>query len=147
MQQPGRGALVDRCWKCGTLLRRASPEQHSALQMALEDVALQLLWPTPEVLERFPHSGPPMLRGVSWWWQKFIQAYDRMKHEEDFELSPAIDGIGFDGRGLDMVRGPRLRRSLNDVEISSIIEYVNAFGAERGVKRRRPAKKTEEATA
>jgi hypothetical protein len=139
MQQPGRGALVDRCWKCGTVLRRAAPEQHSALQMALEDVALQLKWPTPEIVARFPNSGPPALRGVSWWWQMVIQAFDRLKDHE-CEMAPAIDGLGFDGRGLDVVRGARLRRSLNDVEISSIIEYVNAFAAEHGVKRRRPAK-------
>lgn len=136
---------MDRCWKCGTVLRRASPEQHGALQMALEDLALQLLWPTPVILARFPNAGPPALRGVSWWWQKIVQAYDRLKHAEEFELSPAIDGIGYDGRGLDMVRGPRLRRTLNSVEISEIIEYVNAFSAEHGVKRRRPAKEEEPA--
>lgn len=141
MQKPGRGALVDVCPRCGERIQRAHAGQHSALQMALEDVALQLKFPTPDILARFPQSGPPMLRSPRWWFQKFIQAYDRMKHQEDFELSPAIDGIGFDGRGLDMVRGPRLRRSLNNVEISSIIEYVNAYAAEHEVKRRNPEKK------
>lgn len=108
--------------------------------MALEDIALQVKWPTPEILKRFPHLGPPQLEGVSRWWQRLILAYDRLKHAEDFELTPAVDGIGFDGRGLDVVRGARLRRSLNNAEIGSIIEYINAFAAEHDVKRRRPAK-------
>jgi hypothetical protein len=111
------------------------------LQMALEDVSMGLLWPTPEVLEQFPNSGPPRLHGVSWWWQMIVQAYDRMKRDEDSEMAPAIDGQGFDGRGLDFVRGARKRRRLNHAEISEIIEYTNAFSAQHGVvKRRRPQK-------
>lgn len=122
------------------LLRRASADQHAALQMVLQDIALGLAWPTPEVLARFPHSGPPALRGVSWWWQMLIQAYDRHKHAEDFEMSPAVDGLGFDGRGMDFVRGARRRRTLNSVEVSEIIEYVGAFAAGHGVPRRKSEK-------
>lgn len=129
MQQPGRGALVDRCWKCGTLLRRASPEQHAALEMALQDIAAQKDWP----------KGSGKLHGPSWWWQLIIAAFDRLKKVE-CELVPAIDGVGFDGNGMDFVRGERRRRSLNNVEISEIIEYTNAWAAEHGVKRRRPQK-------
>lgn len=121
-------------------MTRATPGQHAALQMALEDISLQLLWPTPEVLERFPHSGPPSLRGVSWWWQMIIQAFDRLNDAGQSQLEPALDGIGFDGRGMDFVRGARLRRNLNCVEISPIIEYVSAFASEHDVKRRHPEK-------
>ena len=121
-----RSALVDKCWKCGTWLRRASPEQHAALEMSLEDLALQLPWPPAN----------PALHGVTWWWQMIIAAFDRLKGSE-CELAPAIDGIGFDGRGFDFVRGERRRRQLNNVEIGEIIEYTNAFAAEHGVKRRR----------
>lgn len=135
-----RGSLVSKCHKCGTLLHRASGGQHAALEMALEDIALQLMWPTPEILARFPHSGPPVLRGVSWWWQMLILAFDRLNDDGECEIAPALDGYGFDGRGMDFVRGPRLRRGLNSVEISPIIEYVNAFAAGHGVKRRRAAK-------
>lgn len=129
-----RGALVDNCWNCGTVLRRASPEQHAALQAPLEDISLQLLWPTPAFLKKYPNAGKAALHGVNWWWQMLIQAYDRLKRAEDFEMAPALDGIGFDGRGYDFVRGARLRRALNDHEIGEIIEYVRAFGVEHGVR-------------
>lgn len=119
----------------------ATPEQHGALQMALEDISLQLLWPIPEVLERFPQSGPPRLHGVSWWWLMIIQAFDRMKHAEESEMAPAIDGLGFDGRGMDFLRPGRKRRRLNNVEMSEIIEYTNAFAAQNGVERRRRKEK------
>lgn len=132
----GRGALVDKCWRCGTWLRRATPEQHGALQMSLEDIATQLLWPIPEVLARFPWSGPPQLHGVQWWWEMIIVAFDRLTQAEQGEMVPAIDGQGFDGRGVDFVRGARLRRQLNDREISELIEYANAFAADNGVRRR-----------
>lgn len=118
----------------------ATPEQHSALQMALEDISLQLLWPIPEVLQRFPHSGPPRLHGVSWWWLMIVQAYDREK-KAGGEMAPALDGVGFDGRGMDFVRPGRKRRRLNNVEISEVIEYTNAFAAQNGVERRRRKEK------
>lgn len=136
-----RGALVDKCHRCGTWLRRASAEQHEALHMALLDIALQLPWPTPAVLRRFPSSGPPRLRGSTWWWQMMVQAFDRAKDAEDFEMAPAVDGLGFDGRGMDFVRGARKRRKVNSVEISEMIEYVNAFAAEHNVPRRKKERK------
>lgn len=108
--------------------------------MVLEDIALQVLWPTPEVLARLPHSGPPLLHGVQWWWEMGIQAFDRLTPEEGGDMAPALDGFGFDGRGFDFVRGARKRRQLNDHEISKVIEYFNAFAAEHDVKRRRKEK-------
>lgn len=83
---------------------------------------MQVSWP--------PDSGK--LIGVSRWWQLIVAAFDRLKKEEA-EVLPAIDGVGFDGNGFDFVRGERRRRQLNDHEISEIIEYARAFGAERGV--------------
>lgn len=139
-RDPGYGSMVSKCWRCGTRLYRASADQHSALQMALGDLAAFLAWPTPEVLRRFPDSGPPRLHGPDWWWQMVVQAYDRLKDAEDFEMVPAIDGLGFDGRGMDFVRGARLRRSVNDREISEIIDYVSAFNAHNGVPRRKKEK-------
>lgn len=65
-----------------------------------------------------------------------VASFDRLKGSE-CELVEALDGVGFDGRGFDFVRGERRRRQLNNVEISEIIEYANAFAAEHGVKRRR----------
>jgi hypothetical protein len=121
-----RGYLVDRCPRCYALMPRATPAQHAALQMVLIDIALQLKWPP---------GSKGKLRGPSFWWQLIIAAYDRMKKLE-CELVPAIDGIGFDGRGFDFVRGERRRRQLNNVEIGEIIEYTNAWAVEHGVTRR-----------
>lgn len=137
--EPGRGSLVDKCWRCGTWLRRAAPAQHAALQMVLEDIALQVAWPTHELRERFPHV-KPMLHGVQWWWEMGIQAFDRLTPDEGGDMAPALDGQGFDGRGFDFVRGARKRRQLNDHEISKVIEYFNAFAAGHQVKRRRKEK-------
>ena len=120
-----RSSLVDRCWRCGQWLKRATPEQHGALQAVLEDLALQVPWP--------PESGN--LIGVSRWWQLVIAAFDRLKKEE-CEVLPAIDGVGFDGNGFDFVRGERRRRQLNSVEVGEIIEYTRAFAIEHGAKLR-----------
>ncbi|MDP2622093.1 MAG: recombination protein NinB [Hyphomicrobiales bacterium] len=117
-----RGYLVDRCPRCLAWMRRATPEQHGALQAVLEDIARQLPWP----------PGSTDLHGVPTWWELLIAAFDRLQKREAV-LLPAIDGEGFDGNGMDFVRGPRRRRNVNSVEISEIIEYARAFGVERGV--------------
>lgn len=114
--------MVSKCWRCGTFLYRASPEQHAALQGVLEDIALQVLW-----------GG--QLRGVPTWWELIVAAYDRLKKDEA-ELLPAIDGRGFDGNGMDFVRGARRRRHLNDHEISEIIEFARAWAIDHNVKLR-----------
>lgn len=108
--------------------------------MALIDISGQLAWPTPEVAAKLGIVAQPQLRGITWWWQMIVAAFDREKQQES-ELAPAIDGLGFDGRGFDFVRGERLRRQLNDHEISEIIEYTNAFAAGHGVKRTNEQKK------
>jgi len=108
---------------------RASPEQHAALQMVLIDISLHQDWPT----------GSGRLRGPSFWWQLVAAAYDRLKKVE-CELVPAMDDVGFDGNGMDFVRGERRRRQLNNVEISEIIEYANAWCAEKNIPRRREKK-------
>lgn len=109
---------------------RATPEQHGALQMALTDIAMQKDWP----------NGSGKLHGPKYWWQLIVAAYDRMKKLE-CELVPAIDGVGFDGRGFDFVRGERRRRQLNQVEIGEIIEFTNAWAADNGVHRRKQDRK------
>lgn len=133
-QDRARGSLVSKCHRCGASLWLAPAEKHAPLHGVLEDLALQLVWPTPEIAPLFPHIKPE-LHGPDWWWQKIVLAFDRLKGEE-FELSPAIDGRGFDGNGLDLVRGARLRRSINSVEVSEMIEYARAFAIEHGVKLR-----------
>lgn len=101
---------------------RATAEQHAVLQGVLEDIALQVPWP--------PKSGN--LIGVPKWWQLVSAAFDRCKQEE-CELLPAIDGKGFDGNGMDFVRGERRRRQLNSIEISEVIEFARAWAIDSGV--------------
>lgn len=117
-----RGYLVDRCPRCQAWMRRASPQQHAALQAVLEDIAKGLKW-----------SGQYV--GPSSWWELIIAAFDRLQKGEAV-LLPAIDGLGFDGNGFDFVRGPRRRRQLNNQEIGEIIEYSRAFAIDKGVKLR-----------
>lgn len=104
-------------------MRRASPDQHSALHMVLIDIAMQKDWP--------PGSGN--LHGPTKWWQLIVAAYDRLS-KEDLEVLPAIDGVGFDGNGFDFVRGERRRRQLNSIEIGEIIEYAQAWAIDQGVR-------------
>lgn len=121
-----RGYLVDRCPRCQAWMPRATPAQHAALQMVLEDIAKQLRWARKR-------------RNPGAWWQLIISAYDRAQKQEA-ELVPAIDGVGFDGEGMDFVRGPRRRRQLNIAEIDEITEYARAWAVERGVTLREPKK-------
>ena len=121
---------MDRCGRCGFWLHRASASQHAALQAVLEDIALQLDWP----------QGSGNYRGPKRWWPLIVAAFDRL-HGYETEILPAIDGIGFDGSGMDFVRDERLRRQVESVEISEIIEYTLAWGVERGVKFREFKKK------
>jgi hypothetical protein len=116
--------MVDRCPRCSSWMPRATPGQHAALQMLLEDVALQQDWPV----------GSGKLHGPAKWWELLAAAYDRTQ-KNAVELLPAIDGVGFDGNGLDFVRGPRRRRRLNIAEIGEIIEFIRAWAiAERGLQ-------------
>lgn len=124
------GALVNRCGRCGHWLRRATGPQHAVLQAVLEDIALQLHWP--------PGSG--QYRGPKKWWPLIIAAFDRIKGYET-EIVPAIDGIGFDGSGFDFVRDERLRRNVESVEISEIIEFTRAWAIDHNVKLREFKKK------
>lgn len=111
------GYLVDRCPRCSAWMPRATGPQHAGLQMVLEDIACQQDWPI----------GSGALHGPGKWWQLLIAAYDRTQKPSDAELLPAIDGVGYDGAGLDFVRGPRQRRSLNIAEIGEIKEYIRAW--------------------
>lgn len=124
MNRP-RGYMVDFCPRCRARMPRATAEQHGALQAVLEDIALQKDWP--------PGSGN--FRGPRKWWPLVVAAFDRLK-EQEVEILPAIDGIGFDGNGFDIVRGERLRRNVNNVEVSEIIEYARAWAIDQGVKLR-----------
>jgi len=111
-------------------MSRATPGQHTALHMTLVDVAMQRDWP--------PRSG--QLQGPSAWWELTVAAYDRLQ-QRPAVLMPAIDGLGFDGNGLDFVRGPRRRRNLNVAEISEIVEYLRAWAIDQGVTLHVPEEK------
>jgi hypothetical protein len=132
-----RGYLVDRCPRCSSWMPRATGPQHAGLQMILEDIARQQVWPI--------ESGH--LHGPAKWWQLLIAAYDRTQHQNAGELLPAIDGIGYDGRGLDFVRGPRMRRNLNIAEIGEIKEYIRAWAVGDRLLTLREPKKKEGVTA
>ncbi len=131
-----RGYLVDRCPRCLSWMPRATGPQHAGLQMILEDIARQQDWPI----------GSGKLHGPNWWWQLLIAAHDRTQKPSDAELVPAIDGIGYDGRGFDFVRGARQRRNLNIAEIGEIKEYIRAWAiVDRGLKLREPKQEEEQA--
>jgi hypothetical protein len=130
-----RGYLVDRCPRCSAWMPKATGLQHSGLQLILEDIARQQPWPVDSA----------KLHGPKWWWQLLIAAYDRTQKPSDAELVPAIDGVGYDGRGLDFVRGPRQRRSLNIAEIGEIKEFIRAWAVgDRLLTLTEPKKKEEE---
>ena len=105
---------------------RMTAGQHAALQMICEDIARQLPW----VLDN--QRG---LVGPRAWRDFFVAAHDRAAGYNT-KIGVAIDGIGVDGGGFDLVYRPVAR--LNITEGSDIRELASAFAVERGVKLREP---------
>lgn len=109
-----RGALVDRCDRCGHLLVRMTPAQHAAVEAVYEDMAGQL---------DFPAGSRQMLEPEEWH-QVMVAMYAQYKGWKPKVLQ-LPDG------GLVVVTRQRQSR-LTKAQGSELIEFTKAYAINRG---------------
>lgn len=112
--------LFDQCPSCGKWIELCSPAQRTAFRMVCETLGAQLEWP--------PGSGHKL--NVRQWKQLLVATWERSE-EKRAEFFPALDG-----EGIDWVF--RRDAGLSKQEMSHLIEFGFAQGAERGVRFREP---------
>jgi len=95
-----------------------STEANARLHAMLTDVSQQVDWAGKR-------------RDVLTWKRLMTAAWLRAKNEH-VEILPAIDGKGF-----DVIYEPTSK--MNGAQVSELMEYVDAWGTEAGVKFRAPA--------
>ena len=119
-EMPGRGTLVDRCHKCGALVRQRTVEQNDALHAILAEIAAQRDWP----------RGTGQMLDIEQWKRLMMAAWERTQGRHA-DLYPALDG-----HGADVV----YRRSsrLNKHEFSELIEFAKAMAVELDVELHEP---------
>jgi hypothetical protein len=78
-----RGALVDRCDRCGALLVRMRQDQHAAMEAVYEDLAGQRDWPMG--------SGQML---DAWQWHQLVLFAFAKEQGWNPVLAPALDGGG-----------------------------------------------------
>jgi len=110
-----RGALVDRCDRCGALLVRMRPDQHAAVEAVYEDLAWQV-----------DHPRVPGLRLEPWQWHQLMLFAFAKEKGWDPVLVPSLDGDG-------LVMLVRTRQSrLTKRQGSELIEFVKSSAIEFG---------------
>lgn len=111
-----RGALIDRCDRCGALLVKMQADQHAAVEAVYEDLSEQRDWPIG--------SGT---RLAKWQWHQLVLfAFAKEKGWNPI-LVPALDG-----QGLVMLVRARQSR-LTKRQGSELIEFAKAWATEHGV--------------
>lgn len=111
-----RGALVDRCDRCGALLVKMTPAQHAAAEAVYEDIANAGI--------DYPR-GSGDLHDVWGWHQIMVAAFAK---EQDWQ--PKM--VALEGGGWVMVTRTKQSR-LTKRQGSELIEFAKAYAAERGV--------------
>jgi hypothetical protein len=110
---PARTFAVEKCPRCGCQLVQRSIEQNAALHAALHDIATQKQW-MGQWLD------------VETWKRLLTCAWERTQGRQA-RLFPALDG-----HGMDVVYSRTSRMSKQD--LSDLLDYVHAWGADQGVK-------------
>lgn len=112
-----RGALVDRCDRCGHLLVKMHQGQHAAVEAVYEDLAAQRDWPV---------GSGTMLE--PWQWHQLIVFAFAKEQGWNPVLLPSLDGDG-----LVMVTRTKQSR-LTKRQGSELIEFAKAWAANNGVQ-------------
>lgn len=107
---------IQKCPHCGKPIRKRSEEQNAGLHAAISDIAHQLDWP----------RGSRNMLDVEGWKRLLVAAWERTEGRPA-ELYPAIDGMG-----MDMV--VRHTSRMSKEQLSSLFDFVVAWGTENGVK-------------
>lgn len=114
-----RGALVDRCDACGTLLAPMMPGQHGDVEALYRDMAEQIDYP--------PGSGE--MWTPFQWHQIMVGGYAEDKGWNP-KFVPSPNGSGA------MICVLRTQQSrLTKKQGAELVHYANAYAAERGVRR------------
>lgn len=110
-----RGALIDRCDRCGALLVRMRPDQHAAVEAVYEDLAWQV---------DHPHVNG--LRLEPWQWHQLMLFAFAKEKGWDPVLVPSLDGDGL----VMLVRNKQSR--LTKRQGSDLIEFAKAWAVTHG---------------
>lgn len=113
--------LVDNCPHCGKTIQQRGVEQSNAFHAICHDFSQQLDWP----------RGSGVKIDTIPWKRLLIAAWERT-HGRRAEIYPALDGQGFD---VVYRRSSRLSKH----EMSELIEFARAWGAENGAVLREEA--------
>jgi hypothetical protein len=111
------GYLCDRCPKCGEWIEQCSPAQRTRFRIVCGDLAAQLDLP----------AGSGQKFNARTWKQILIAAWEKEINDLDSPVVPALDGDGFE---IIFRRDSRLTKQ----EMSEVIEFAYAQGAQRGVR-------------
>lgn len=114
-----RGALVDRCDRCGHLLVKMQQAQHAAVEAVYEDMAGQLDFP----------AGSGEYLNPEEWHQVMVASYAQHKGWKP-KVLPTVDGDG-----LVVVMRQKQSR-LTKAQGSELIEFVKAYAVNRGARLR-----------
>ena len=117
MPQQTRGALVDRCPRCGASLRLRTVEKNAHLHALLGEISKQKQW----------HG---QWLDIETWKRLLVAAYEREKGRSA-ELYPAVDG-----HGMEVVY--RRTSHMSQEEIRDVILYVEAWAIGEGVVLKEP---------
>jgi len=110
-----RGALVDRCDRCGALLVKMQQRQHAAVQAIYEGMAEQLDLP----------AGSGNRLEADDWHQVMVHAFAK-EQGWDPKLLPSLDG-----QGTVLAVRPRQSR-LTKRQGADLIEFCRAYAINRG---------------
>lgn len=109
-----RGALVDRCDRCGHLLVRMNPRQHAAVEAVYEDMVEQL---------DFPEGSGQMWD--TWGWHQIMVGLFAEENGWQPKMVPTPSG-GM----IPIVRTKQSR--LTKAQGSELIEFCKAYAVNRG---------------
>lgn len=110
-----RGALVDRCDRCGALLVRMRPDQHAAVEAVYQDLSWQV-----------DHPHVPGLKLEEWQWHQLILFAFAKDQGWNPVLMPSLDGDGL----VMLVRNKQSR--LTKRQGSDLIEFAKAWAINHG---------------
>lgn len=115
------GYLVDRCDRCGSLLVRMTPDQHSAVEMVYLELEAQLDWPVGSGIKR-----------TAWQWHQLMLGAFCEEQGWKPEFLPSLTGTGF-------VMTTRQKQSrLTKRQGSELIEFAKAWAVTNGVHLHEP---------
>ena len=112
-----RGALVDRCDRCGAFLRPMVPDQHAAVEAVYTELSKQIDWPRGSGIMRTPWD----------WHQLMLSAFAEEQGWKP-QFLPALNGSG-------LVMTTRQKQSRLTVKQGAELKhFARAWAIEQGAE-------------